>query len=259
MNITSEELIAFIAGYLWPFIRIAALITVIPILSAQVVPKRIKIGIAAALTIIIAPTLGPMPSVEILSADGVLICIYQMVIGLAMGFTIRVIFSAFETGGHVIGQTMGLGFAQMVDPSNGIAVPVVSQFYTVVGTLLFLGLNGHLIMIDVLAESFQTMPVTAHTISSTGLWSIMTLSGWIFKGAVLISLPAVSALLLVNIAFGVMMRAAPQLNIFAIGFPLSLTLGFVFILVTLPMFLPQFTDLLDKAFFTAEDMVGIGR
>lgn len=259
MNITSEELISFIAGYLWPFIRIAALISVVPILSSQVVPKRVRIGIAAAITIVVAPTLDPMPSIEILSADGILVCIYQMLIGLAMGFTIRIVFSAFETGGHVIGQTMGLGFAQMVDPSNGVTVPVVSQFYTVLGTLLFLALNGHLIVIDVLAESFRTMPVALNTISMDGLWSIITLSGWIFKGAVLISLPAVSALLLVNIAFGVMMRAAPQLNIFAIGFPLSLTLGFVFILVTLPMFLPQFTDLLDGAFFTMDDMVGIGR
>lgn len=259
MNITSEEIISFIASYLWPFIRIAALISIVPILSAQIVPKRAKIGIAAALTLVIVPTLEPMPSVEILSADGLLIGIYQMLIGLAMGFTIRIVFSAFETGGHVIGQTMGLGFAQMVDPSNGITVPVVSQFYTVVGTLLFLALNGHLIVIDVLAESFKTMPVALQTISTNGLWSIMTLSGWIFKGAVLIALPAVSALLLVNIAFGVMMRAAPQLNIFAIGFPLSLTLGFVFILVTLPIFLPQFTDILDNAFLTMEDMVASGR
>jgi len=259
VNITSEEIISFIASYLWPFIRIAALISIVPILSAQIVPKRAKIGIAAALTLVIVPTLEPMPSVEILSADGLLIGIYQMLIGLAMGFTIRIVFSAFETGGHVIGQTMGLGFAQMVDPSNGITVPVVSQFYTVVGTLLFLALNGHLIVIDVLAESFKTMPVALQTISTNGLWSIMTLSGWIFKGAVLIALPAVSALLLVNIAFGVMMRAAPQLNIFAIGFPLSLTLGFVFILVTLPIFLPQFTDILDNAFLTMEDMVASGR
>jgi flagellar biosynthetic protein FliR len=256
VNITSEELIAFIASYLWPFIRIAALVSVIPILSSQVVPKRVKIGIAAALTVVIVPTLGPMPTVEILSAEGLLMCLYQMLIGLAMGFTIRIVFSAFETGGHVIGQTMGLGFAQMLDPANGITVPVISQFYTVIGTLLFLALNGHLVMIDVLSESFKTMPIALHTISLDGIWSIIALSGWIFKGAVLISLPAVSALLLVNIAFGVMMRAAPQLNIFAIGFPLSLTLGFVFILVTLPMFLPQFTHLMDGAFFTIEDMIG---
>ena len=259
MNITSDELIAFIASYMWPFIRITALISIIPILSSQIVPKRIKLGIAAAITFVIVPTLGPMPAIEILSAEGVLMCAYQLLIGLAMGFTIRIVFSAFETGGHVIGQTMGLGFAQMLDPANGITVPVISQFYTVVGTLLFLALNGHLIMIDVLAESFKIMPIALHTISMDGIWSIMTLSGWIFKGAVLISLPAVSALLLVNIAFGVMMRAAPQLNIFAVGFPISLTLGFVFILVTLPMFLPQFTHLMDGAFLTIDNMLGGGK
>lgn len=259
MTITSEELISFIASYLWPFIRIAALISIVPILSAQVVPKRTKIGLAAVITLVVVPTLEPMPAVELLSAEGFLIAIYQMLIGLAMGFTIRIVFSAFETGGHVIGQTMGLGFAQMVDPSNGVTVPVVSQFYTIVGTLLFLALNGHLIVIEVLAESFQTMPIAMQTISSNGLWSLMILSTWIFKGAVLIALPAVSALLLVNIAFGVMMRAAPQLNIFAIGFPLTLTLGFVFILVTMPIFLPQFTDIMNSAFLTIEDLIGSGR
>jgi len=258
VNITSEELIAFIAGYLWPFIRIAALVSIIPILSAQIVPKRVKVGIALMLTVVIAPTLGPMPSIELFSAQGFLMCVYQMLIGLAMGFTIRIVFSAFETGGHVIGQTMGLGYAQMLDPSNGVTVPVISQLYTIIGTLVFLALNGHLVVIDVLAESFETMPVALNTISTNGLWSIMDLSGWIFKGAVLISLPAVAALLLVNIAFGVMMRAAPQLNIFAIGFPLTLTLGFVFILVTLPMFLPQFTHIMDSAFLTIDTMVNSG-
>ena len=110
-----------------------------------------------------------------------------------------------------------------------------------------------------LAESFKTMPIAMQTISNNGLWSLMILSTWIFKGAVLIALPAVSALLLVNIAFGVMMRAAPQLNIFAIGFPLTLTLGFVFILVTMPIFLPQFTDIMNSAFLTIENLVGSGR
>lgn len=255
MNITSEELISFIASYLWPFIRIAALISIIPILSAQIIPKRAKIGLAAALTLVIVPTLDPMPAVELLSPDGILISIYQMLIGLAMGFAIRIVFSAFETGGNLIGQTMGLGFAQMVDPANGVTVPVVSQFYTILSTLLFLALNGHLIMIEVLARSFKTLPVALQSVSSDGLWSLIILSGWIFKGAVLISLPAVAALLLVNIAFGVMMRAAPQLNIFAIGFPLTLILGFVFILVTLPIFLPQFTAILDNAFVTIEHII----
>ena len=258
MNITSDELISFIAGYLWPFIRIAALTGIIPVLSAQIIPRRAKIGIAAALTLVIVPTLDPMPAVELLSADGILISIYQLLIGLAMGFAIRIVFSAFETGGNMIGQTMGLGFAQMVDPSNGITVPVISQFYTVVSTLLFLALNGHLIMIEVLAGSFKTMPVALQSISPDGLWSLVILAGWIFKGAVLISLPAVAALLLVNIAFGVMMRAAPQLNIFAIGFPITLLLGFVFILVTLPIFLPQFTTIIDSAFVTIEHIIAGG-
>jgi flagellar biosynthetic protein FliR len=159
-----------------------------------------------------------------------------------------------ETGGYVIGQTMGLGFAQMNDPANGITVPVISQFYTILATLTFLVLNGHLVMIDVLASSFEIIPITDYTQLSNGLWKLILWSGWVFTGAVLIALPAVGALLLVNIAFGVMMRAAPQLNIFTIGFPISLMLGLLFIMFTLPVFSNQFIDILDNTVMTASNL-----
>ncbi len=256
LTISSAQLIDLMAAYLWPFFRIAALITIAPIWGTKIIPMRARIGLAAALTVIIVPVIEPATSVEPFSLAGILVTANQVVIGLMMGFMLRLVFSALESGGQLIGMTMGLGFAQMNDPANGITVPVVSQFYTLIATLIFLALNGHLILINVLVDSFRTLPIDMIAIGTTGLWTLLSWAGWIFKGAVLIALPTVTALLLVNIAFGVMMRAAPQLNVFSIGFPITLTLGFVFMLVSLPIFLPQFSGLLDNAFRTLGGMFG---
>lgn len=247
MTLSSSELSHYLVMYFWPFVRIAGLIMVAPVFSSHVIPMRFRVGMAAILTAVIVPMLDPMPAVDPVGAAGLLIAVQQLLIGMAMGFMLKIVFSALELGGHAIGQTMGLGFAQMMDPANGITVPVISQFYTVVATLAFLGLNGHLVLLSVLVESFRAFPVGTEWITGAGLWALLAWSGWIFKGAVLMALPAVLALLLVNVSFGVMMRAAPQLNIFSIGFPLTLMLGLLFIMVTLPIFVPQFSDLLDRS------------
>jgi flagellar biosynthetic protein FliR len=186
---------------------------------------------------------------------GVIVSVNQIIIGLALGFMVKIVFSALETGGHLIGQTMGLGFAQMNDPVNGITVPVISQFYTIMATLIFLIMNGHLAMIEVLIESFSILPVGINGLGPDGIWQIVKWSSWIFSGAIAISLPAVGALLLVNISFGVMMRAAPQLNIFTIGFPISLMLGFVFIMFSLPVFSTQFLYMLDNTILEATNIL----
>ncbi len=255
MTIALEQLTVWITGFLWPFFRVAALITMVPLLGMRTIPVTFRIGLAIAITLVIMPLLPPVPAIDPVSSEGLVIIACQLMIGLAMGFFIRMVFSAIETAGGVIGMTMGLGFAQMMDPVNGITVPVVSQLYTIMATLLFFTLNGHLILIEILADSFYVIPVAPAAINEGGLWLLLNWAGWIFKGAIIIALPAVAALLLVNISFGVMMRAAPQLNIFAIGFPLTLMLGFIFILVSLPMFYPQFSNLLDGAYFSIRGMM----
>ena len=255
MNFTDDQLVALVTSYFWPFIRIAAFIAVVPVFGARVVPKRIRMLIVIALTMVIVPILPPPAVIDPFGVDGMVITMAQVMIGLAMGFAVKLIFSAIETGGHIMAQTMGLGFAQMNDPANGVTVPVVSQFYIILATLLFLALNGHLVLIDVLAESFTMLPVSMQGISPDGLWVLITWSSWIFTGAVLISLPVVVALLLINIAFGVMMRASPQLNVFAVGFPLTLTFGFIFMWASLDIFLPQFNNLIEAALMAVGNMV----
>lgn len=255
MEITDGQLTQIVASYVWPFIRISAFLYALPVLSSGIVPSYIKIGLAIFIAIIISPLIINQPEIEPFSLLGIVVSVNQVIIGLALGFMVKIVFSALETGGHLIGQTMGLGFAQMNDPSSGVTVPVISQFYTIMATLVFLSLNGHLVMIEVLSNSFTILPVGISGLGSDGVWKLVKWSSWIFSGAVIIAIPAVGALLLVNIAFGVMMRAAPQLNIFTIGFPISLMLGFFFMWITLPVFSNQFVYLLNNTIAEATNIL----
>lgn len=255
MNITDIQLTQLIADYVWPFIRIGAFLLALPVISSGIVPVYIKTGLAIFITILIVPTMPEQVDIAPFSTLGLIVTINQVIIGLCLGFMIKLVFSAMETGGHLIGQSMGIGFAQMNDPANGVTVPVISQFYTIMATLIFLIIDGHLIMINVLANSFVILPVDITGLGTDGIWQVIKWSSWIFTGAVLIALPAVGALLLVSTAFGVMMRAAPQLNIFSIGFPISLMLGFFFMMYTLPVFSTQFQYLLNITIVEATNIL----
>jgi len=225
--------------YLWPFFRIAAMVSIAPIYGTHTVPARVKLIIAVALTMMVAPILPKTKYIDPLSFDGLVVTFHQVLIGIAIGFMVTILFGALVTGGQIVAQLMGLGFASMMDPQNGVSVPVIGQFYTILATFVFLILNGHLILVDLLVSSFQTMPVGEFGLSADKIWQLILWSKWIFAAAVVIALPAITALLLVNIAFGVITRAAPQLNIFAVGFPITILLGFIFILVSLPYFVSK--------------------
>lgn len=255
MNINTADISAFLSAYLWPFFRIAALVGAAPLLGTQSVPVRIRIGMALALTAVIVPVIPAAPAADLFGATGAVITVQQVLIGLAMGFSLQLVFGAFVFAGQLIGTTMGLGFASLNDPVTGVVVPTVSQFYTVMVTLLFFALNGHLILIEVLADSFQSLPVGVHGVSAAGLWELVGWASHFFSGAVLIALPAMAALLVVNIGFGVVTRAAPQINIFAVGFPVTLMLGLLVMWITLPSVLPQLNTLLEDVFLFMRHLV----
>ncbi len=219
----------------------------IPVFTTRGVPMQARLIFAVALTVLIAPGIPPVPSIDPLTGQGLLIVVNQLLIGVAMGFSLRIVFAALITAGQITALGMGLGFASMVDPSNGVQVPVVSMFYSLMGILLFLALDGHLVTIQVLAESFHALPINGEGMAVSGFWDLVVWGSWIFSGAVMIALPVITAILVVNIAFGVMTRAAPQLNIFAVGFPVIMTLGFGLMLVTLPSIDTQFTQLTESA------------
>ncbi len=258
MQLSAAEITSWVGSFLWPFMRIGALFLAAPLFSGRMVSARVRLLLTLALTWVIALVLPPAPAVEPLSFEGLMIGLQQILIGLVMGFAIQIVFAAVAFGGQVIAYSMGLGFASMVDPANGVQVPVVSQYFIVLLTLAFLMLNGHLILIEMLADSFRTLPIGVDGITRNDLW---TLIGWgtrMFSGGLLMALPAVVALLLINLTFGVVTRAAPQLNIFAVGFPVAILLGFLILWAALPNVLEHFSELLDSAFVLIRSIVAKG-
>lgn len=256
MTFTSEQIAAFVGGYMWPFMRIGAMLMAAPFFGARsIVPGRVRLALAIALTWTVVPLLPPAPAVDPLGGQGILISAHQILLGVAMGLILQLAFSALVVGGQAVAMSMGLGFAQFIDPTNGLTVPVVAKFYTLIGTLLFLALNGHLVAIRILVESFDGMPVGPVGLSRESMLALALWGGRMFVGGVLIALPALVTIKLINIGFGVMMRASPQLNIFAVGFPTTMAAGFVIIMVSLPNLLPRFTDLLMDAFDLMQAML----
>ncbi len=233
-QLTLDQLAGWINALLWPFLRIGALMMAMPVIGAASVPVRIRVLLAAAIAWLLLPVLPPMPAYDFLSSQGLLVSIFQVGIGLAMGFILQLVFGLFVVAGQSIAMAMGLGFASAVDPQNGIQVPVVSQGLLLLVTLVFLAMNGHLLLFQLLADSFRLLPVGVIAPDPEALWRIALWGSHLFAGGLLVALPAVTGLLLVNIAFGVAARAAPQLNIFAVGFPVMLLAGFVLMVVLLP-------------------------
>ncbi len=235
LTLSSADLTAWLGQFFWPFARVSGLLLVAPLFGSQPIPRRLRLALALLITVAVLPaTRGSAPAVLPWSAGGVLLTAEQLLIGLAMGFVLLLVFNAVALAGESIALAMGLGFAVMSDPQNGVPVPVLSQFFLVTASLLFLAMDGHLALIHLLAQSFTYLPLDTLHFGAEQAWRLLDWSRYLFTGALAIALPAVIALLAVNVAMGVMTRAAPQLNIFSVGFPLTLLVGFVAVLLALP-------------------------
>ncbi len=245
-----------VGAYLWPFFRIGAMLMAMPLIGTKTVPKQVRLGFALVLTLIIAPLVPAVPPVDPLSIEAISIIFQQILIGVAMGFVLQLVFAVFLVAGQVISMQMGLGFAMMIDPQSGVSVPVLGQFFSIVVTLVFLTLNGHLLLIEMLANSFHTLPISSSGISTDGFWRIALWGQEVFSGAVLVALPAIAALLFVTLTLGVMTRAAPQFNIFAVGIPISLVWGLMIIYVILPGLIEQIDDLFLSGFQLISRLLG---
>ena len=255
--LSAEQIAGWLGGFFWPFIRISAMMMAAPIFGARIMPVRIRILMAFAFSLVAVPLLPPVPAVDPISYQGMGIAAQQVLIGVAMGFIIQLVFQALVIAGESIANGMGLGFARMVDPANGVQVPVVSQFLIVMATLLFVILNGHLMLIDLVVQSFRILPIGPEGLSANGALQIASWGSQMFAGGLLVALPAVTAMLVVNISMGVITRAAPQLNIFAVGFPLMILLGFVFLAATTPSILTNFTSLLMDSFRAIGELLAV--
>lgn len=248
LELSSTQIAAWISSFLLPLFRIAAVLMVMPIIGTQLVPQRVRLYLALAITLVLMPVLPPMPHVDALSLQSILLIAEQIIIGAMLGFSLQLFFHIFVFAGQLVSMQMGLGFASMMDPATGVSVPVLGQFLLMLVTLLFLAMNGHLVVFEVLAESFVTLPV-GQTLE-VGHYAILAgRLSWVIGAALLLVLPAISALLVINIAFGVMTRAAPQLNIFTIGFPLTLVMGLIIFWISTSDILLQYQNIATDALF----------
>ncbi|MBK9446498.1 MAG: flagellar biosynthetic protein FliR [Betaproteobacteria bacterium] len=233
ISFTSAQLDAWIVAFFFPLTRILALLAAAPPFSNASVPRRSKLMLGLAISLALVPALPPMPTVSPSSGMGLMLIAQQIVIGMAMGFAMRLTIAAIDYAGEVIGLQMGLGFATFYDPDNASQTPVLSNFISLLGILVLFSINGHLMILVTLAESFSAIPVGGPFLAAA-TWSNLGHAGAIiFSSGLMLAIPIVSALVITNIALGVLTRAAPQLNIFAIGFPLTLIAGFVLLILSL--------------------------
>ena len=234
LSFTSNDLYILIASFLWPLTRILGLISVAPLYGNVSVPATVKIGLSVMLSLIIAPTIPAIPALDPMSLAGLLILVQQLLIGIAMGLAMRMVFACMELAGELAGMTMGLGFATFFDPQSQGRSIAISQFLSLVTILLYLALNVHLSLLSALADSFTTMPISDAPMSGKLFEQITGWGAKIFTAGVQLALPIVAALLITNVGLGVLARSAPQLNLFGIGFPITLTVGFVMIAIVTP-------------------------
>jgi len=259
ITLNSADFNEWLISFLWPLVRILALVAGVPVLGHTAVPTRAKVGLAVLLTLIIAPTIATLPRIEPVSLEGLLVLSQQILIGLAMGFAMRIVFSAVELAGEIAALQMGLGFATFFSPHSDGSTLVVGKFLGLLAMLTFLSINGHLLVLSVLAESFNVFPISAEPFSVSGWRTLVDWGSNIFLAGLKLALPVVASLLIVNLALGILTRAAPQLNVFAVGFPITLMVGMVVLMLSLPYFIPVIEQLVSEGLQTMLEIAGAAR
>jgi flagellar biosynthetic protein FliR len=254
--ITQAQLEGWLAMYFWPFARIAGCLMVAPVFGARFVPPRLRIVLAGAITLLVAPLLPAPPAFAIFSLQGLMVTLQQVLVGVIVGFTLQFIFDAVGMSGQLLANSMGLSFAFNIDPMHGASTAALGQLYVLLMTMTFLALNGHLALLEALVQGFHTLPVGLGGVGPLGLWKVVHFGGQLFSGALSIALPGMTALLVVNIGFGVVSRAAPTLNLFAVGFPVALIAGLVILAAGMPGVQQGFIGLVQLGLTVVTDLQG---
>ncbi|RUO24517.1 flagellar biosynthetic protein FliR [Aliidiomarina minuta] len=248
MNILESVVLDWLAQHYWPFVRVSSMFLTMAVFSGQGLPARIKIFFSVAIVFAIAPAL---PAVEMpfepVSLSGMLVTVQQILVGVALGFLSLLAVNTFTIAGQVLGMQVGLGFAAMVDPNSGQQVPVLAQFYLLMATLMFLAFDGHLLMLRVVVHSFEAIPVGPMGLDAESFFYIANWATWMFSAALGFALSAMISILLINLSFGVMTRASPQLNIFTIGFPITMISGLMVLWLTVGNFVVHFENQWQRA------------
>ena len=202
MEVGFAQATAFVGSLLWPMMRIGAMLMAMPVLGTRLMPTRVKVITTFVLAITVLPLLPDVPEVEALSLQGMLISIQQILIGASLGFTLQLVFGALMIAGESIAMSMGLGFASMIDPANGVNVPVISQLFIIMGTLIFLALGGHLMLIQLVVSSFQSLPIAPTGVGREGFYAIFSWGSQMFIGAIWVAIPALISMLVITMAMG---------------------------------------------------------
>jgi len=256
LTIEHAELLRILTAVMWPFVRIGALLLAAPLFGARTVPARIRVALALVLALVVAPVLPAPAPVDPLSLAGVLVAVREVLIGAVLGFLLQMVFGAMAMGGEIVALSMGLAFASVVDPERGASVPLVGQYFVIFATLVFLAFDGHLALVALLFESFVLLPPSPDAFGAAGFWEVAAWGSEMFQAAVLVALPAAASLLVASVSMGMIARSAPQLNVFAVGFPLTLTLGLVVLALTLPGLGTQVESVLESVFVAMRDVLG---
>ena len=241
---TTAQLMSLVSAYFWPLVRILGLFSSAPFFGHHSIPVRVRVALGIAITLLIAPTLAPFPELDVLSWQGLVILCQQFLIGIAIGFIMRLIFTGVELAGELIGMTMGFGFATFFNPQSGGQSTAISQLLSMLTLLIFIATDLHLLLIQCLIESFSSLPIGITALGKNSFQQLAFLGKNIFSISFQLSAPIVAALLMTNMALGVLTKAAPQLNLFGIGFPVTMLVGFLMIDLLLPYWtLPLFENL----------------
>ena len=246
LTFTEAQVLAWITPLLWPFLRVPALFGAMPVIAQRSVPMRIRVALAFLIALAAQASLPDMPLIALDSAAGALAIAPQLLIGLSLGFAARIVFAAVELAGEVIGPQTGLNFAGFFDPVSGGQGTAASRFFGVSVSWLFIVINGHLLLIAAIVQSFHASPVGAEPFAFRRSSQPQVWGAEIFALGLWIALPLVAMLLFVNFVLGIVSRVAQQMNVFAIGFPISLSVGLVGMLLTLPMMGAPFTMALER-------------
>ncbi len=247
LQVTSLDWLHWLNLYFWPFLRVLALLASAPILSERTIPVRVKVGLAILITIAVAPML-PASGTAILSWQGLAQGLQQILIGVAMGFTMQLAFATVRMAGELIGLQMGLSFATFFDPSSNLNMPVLARLLDMLAMLLFLALNGHLWLISMLVDTFHTLPIGPMSLNSNAWLALTRAGGLIFLNGMMLALPLITLLLTLNLALGLLNRMSPQLSVFVIGFPITLALGMAMVIVLMPLIAPFCAHLFAEIF-----------
>ena len=256
LEITAEQLDALVNGVMLPLARLLGLAAIAPLFGNRILPVRIRVAAALAMGMAVIPALPPPPPIPAHSWLTLVMLAQQMLIGIAIGFLMRLFFAAIDVAGEMIGLQMGLSFAVFFNPQTGGQSSVVAEFLGLLALLIFLGLNGHLMLVSVLVKSFEWLPVGE--IAAANAWMLIVRYATVmFVSGILLALPLVTTLLITNVALGVLTRSAPQLNLFAVGFPVTLSVGMIVLLTSLSFFAPMVQRLFEIGFNAVDELMRV--